>query len=108
MPKPRSSESLAATDRFGQPGRAPLDHCGRALGREVTRAEARAAGRHDQTGEPVTQLAQRGRDRVDAVGRDPVLHHLGIRCLEAGNERATGLVFTNAFGHSVRDGEDLR
>ena len=52
------------------PGRFAFDDRARAFGREVARAEAGAAGRDDEAGEAVGELAQRVGDGLDAVGDD--------------------------------------
>ena len=46
-----------AAHRFRQAGRIAFDHLAGALGREVTRAEAGATGRHHDAGEAVDQPA---------------------------------------------------
>ena len=59
MPKPRPPSSLARRIASTMPGASRSMHRARALGREVARAEAGAAGRDDEAGEAVGQLAQR-------------------------------------------------
>ena len=76
IPKPRPSPSLARRIASAMPGRLALDHRARALGREVAGPEAGAAGRDDEPGEAVGEVAERGGHGLDAVGAHAALDHL--------------------------------
>ena len=103
------AERVDEPHRLGQARGLAVEHDPGALGGEVARAEAGAAGGDDQPGEPGGLVAQRAAHRLDAVGRRPRARRPSKPAsLSRSATRRAAPVGAAAVGHAVGHHDHLR
>ena len=100
----RGLRQRVGPQRFGDPGRLPLEHLEGRLRGDVTRTESRPAGGQDERG-LLRELGDRLCDRVAFVGHDAPLDLVALLAEQPG-EQVAALVLARPLGDAVGDGDD--